>query len=106
MHYTVKSWNELLGANTNKLKSSNSLCHRAKPQHLEAEKQTRQLNHGLPVLQSKTSRAKRRRHMVIRDPVPEVQFRDGEADTRIVLHARHARRNDSVTLILILTLIH
>ena len=34
--------------------------------------------------------------MVIRDPVPEVQFRDEEADTPIVLHARHARRNDSV----------
>ena len=30
MHYTVKSWNELLSANTNKLKSSNSSCHRAK----------------------------------------------------------------------------
>ena len=28
MHYAVKSWNELLSANTNKLKSSNSLCHR------------------------------------------------------------------------------
>ena len=46
--------------------------------------------------QPKTSRATKRRHMVIRDPVPEVQFRDEEADTRIVLHARHARRNDSV----------
>ena len=34
--------------------------------------------------------------MVIRDPVPEVQFRDEEADTPIVLHARHARRNQSV----------
>ena len=36
--------------------------------------------------------------MVIRDPVPEVQFRDEleEADTPIVLHARHARRNYSV----------
>ena len=34
--------------------------------------------------------------MVPRDPVPEVQFRDEEADTRIVLYARHARRNDSV----------
>ena len=34
--------------------------------------------------------------MVIRDPVPEVQFRDEEADTRIVLHAQHVRRNDSV----------
>ena len=33
---------------------------------------------------------------MIRDPVPEVQFRDEEADTRIVLHARHARRNDSL----------
>ena len=46
--------------------------------------------------QPKTSRATKRRHMVIRDPVPEVQFRDEEADTPIVLHARHARRNDSV----------
>ena len=44
----------------------------------------------------RTSRATGRRHMVIRDPVPEVQFRDEEADTPIVLHARHARRNDSV----------
>ena len=34
--------------------------------------------------------------MVTRDPVPEVQFCDEEADTRIVLYARHARRNDSV----------
>ena len=34
--------------------------------------------------------------MVTRDPVPELQFRDEEADTRIVLYARHARRNDSV----------
>ena len=34
--------------------------------------------------------------MVIRDPVPEVQFRDEAADTRIVLYARHARRNDSL----------
>ena len=34
--------------------------------------------------------------MVTRDPVPEVQFRDEEADTRIVLYARLARRNDSV----------
>ena len=32
----------------------------------------------------------------MRDPVPEVQFRDEEAGTRIVLHGRHARRNDSV----------
>ena len=35
----------------------------------------------------RTSRATGRRHMVIRDPVPEVQFRDEEADTRIVLYA-------------------
>ena len=34
--------------------------------------------------------------MVTRDPVLEVLFRDEEADTRIVLYARHARRNDSV----------
>ena len=34
--------------------------------------------------------------MVTRDPVLEAQFRDEEADTRIVLYARHARRNDSV----------
>ena len=40
MHYTVKSWNELLSANTNKLKSSNSLYHRAKPKHLEADSAT------------------------------------------------------------------
>ena len=30
------------------------------------------------------------------DPVPEVQFRDEEAETRIVLHARRARRNEGV----------
>ena len=40
MHYTVKSWNELLSANTDKLKSSNSLCHREKPKHLEADSAT------------------------------------------------------------------
>ena len=40
MHYTVTSWNELLSANTDKLKSSNSLCHRAKPKHLEADSAT------------------------------------------------------------------
>ena len=34
--------------------------------------------------------------MVTRDPVPEAQFHDEEADTRIVLHARHARRNGRV----------
>ena len=34
--------------------------------------------------------------MVMRDPVPELQFRDEEADTRIVLHAWHARKNDGV----------
>ena len=34
--------------------------------------------------------------MVIRDAVPEVQFHYEEADRRIVLHAWHARRNDSV----------
>ena len=33
---------------------------------------------------------------VIRDPVPEVQFCEEEAETRIALHARHARRNESV----------
>ena len=40
MHYAVKSWNELLSANTNKLKSSNSLYHMAKPKHLEADSAT------------------------------------------------------------------
>ena len=50
----------------------------------------------MDVWQPKTSRATRRRHIVIGDPVPEVQFSDEEADTTIVLHARHARRNDSV----------
>ena len=34
--------------------------------------------------------------MVTRDPVPEVQFRDEEAGTRIVLYARLAPGNDSV----------
>ena len=43
-----------------------------------------------------TSLATRRRHMVIRDPVPEVQFRDEKTDTCIVLYCRHARRNDSL----------
>ena len=51
---------------------------------------------NVPCDNLRTSRATGRRHMVIRDPVPEVQFRDEEADTPIVLHARHARRNDSV----------
>ena len=40
MHYAVKSWYELLSANTNKLKSLNSLCHWAKPKHLEADSAT------------------------------------------------------------------
>ena len=34
--------------------------------------------------------------MVTRDPVSEVQFRDEEADKRIVLYARLARGSDSV----------
>ena len=34
--------------------------------------------------------------MVTRDPVPEVQVRDEDADTPIVLYAQQARRNDSV----------
>ena len=34
--------------------------------------------------------------MVIGDPFPEVQFRDEETDGRIVLYARHARRNYSL----------
>ena len=34
--------------------------------------------------------------MMIRDTVPEVQLGYEEADTRIVLHALHACRNDSV----------
>ena len=51
---------------------------------------------NVPCDNRRTIRATGRRHMVIRDPVPEVQFRDEEADTPIVLHARHARRNDSV----------
>ena len=33
---------------------------------------------------------------MIRDPVSEVQFGDEEAKTRIVVHARYARRNDSL----------
>ena len=40
MHYAVKSWNELVSANTNKLKPANSLCHRANPKHLEADSAT------------------------------------------------------------------
>ena len=40
MHYAAKSWNELLSANTNKLKSSNSLCRGAKPKHFEADSAT------------------------------------------------------------------
>ena len=90
MHYTVHSWNELLRANTNKLKLSNSLCHRAKPKHLEADWAT-----GSWTCDNR--RPVERRYMVIRDAVPEVQFHYEEADRRIVLHARHARRNDSVT---------
>ena len=38
--YTVKSWKEPMSANTNKLKSSNSLRHRASPKHLEANSAT------------------------------------------------------------------
>ena len=93
MHCTVKSWNELLSANTNKLKSSNSLCHRAKPKHGNWIM-------NFPCDNRRTSRATRRRHMVIRDPVPEAQFRDEEADTPIVLHARHARRNHNVDAVI------
>ena len=53
---------------------------------------------NFPCDNRRISRATKRRLMVIRDPVPEVQFRDEEADTPIVLHVRHvrARRNDSV----------
>ena len=36
--------------------------------------------------------------MVIRDPVPEVQFRDEEADTPIVLHARHVRARRKIKM--------
>ena len=93
MHYAVKSWNELLSANTNKLKLANSLCHRAKPNHLEADSAT---GSWTPRVTAKSSQATRRRHIVVRDPFPEVQFRDEEAETRIVLHARHARRNEGV----------
>ena len=71
------------------LKLSNSLCHRAKPKHLEAEWAT-----GSWTCDNR--RPVERRYMVIRDAVPEVQFHYEEADRRIVLHARHARRNDSV----------
>ena len=35
--YTVKSWKEPISANTNKLKSSNSLCHRANVKNLEED---------------------------------------------------------------------
>ena len=67
MHYAVKSWNELLSANTNKLKSANSLCHRAKPKHsLEADSTT---GSWTPVWQPKASRVTRRRHIVVRDPL-------------------------------------
>ena len=91
--YTVKSWNDPISANTNKLKSSNSLCHRVKPKHLEADSPR---NWIMDVRQTKTSQATRRRHVVTDDPAPEVQLSDEEADTRVVLHAWHARRNDSV----------
>ena len=91
--YTVKSWNEPISANTNKLKASNSLCHRVKPKHLEADSPR---NWITDVRQTKTSQATRRRHVVIDDPAPEERFSDEEADTRVVLHAWHARRNDSV----------
>ena len=91
MHYTVRSWNKLLGANTNKLKSSNSLCYRAKSKHLEADSATGSwtCDNWIPVVLLDED-------MVIRDPVNEVQFRDEEANTRIVLNAWHAGRNDSV----------
>ena len=57
----------------------------------------------MDVRQTKTSQATRRRHVVTDDPAPEVQLSDEEADTRVVLHAWHARRNDSV---MHLSLIH
>ena len=44
------------------------------------------MDHGR--VTTKTSRATRRRYMVIRDPVPEVQFRYEEADTRSMLGMR------------------
>ena len=50
----------------------------------------------MDVRQTKTSQATRRRHVVTDDPAPEVQLSDEEADTRVVLHDWHARRNDSV----------
>ena len=81
--YTVKSWNEPISTNTNKLKSSNSLCHRVKPKHLEADSPR---NWIMDVWQPR----------MIDDPAPEVQLSDEEADTRVVLHVWHARRNDSV----------
>ena len=33
---------------------------------------------------------------MVRDPFPEVQFSDEEAETYIFLHVRHARRNEGV----------
>ena len=82
MHYTVKSWNELLSA-TAQLKLSNYSCHGGKIESFRS----RLSNWMMDVWQPKTSRATTRWHMVIRNPVPEVHFRDEEADTRIVLHA-------------------
>ena len=65
----------------------------AKLKHLQADSAT---GSWTPVWPLKTSRATTGRHMVTRDPVSEVQFRDEEADKRIVLYARLARGNDSV----------
>ena len=89
---TVKSWDELLSANTNKLKSSNSLSHRAKPKRLEVDSATGSWT-------SDNRRPVRRLDRQIHGdqrPVPGGQFRYEEADTRIVLHTWYARRNDSV----------
>ena len=92
MHYAAKSWNELLSANTNKLKSSNSLCHGAKPKHFEADSATGSWTRTTEDQLGDSQQT----HNDHGDPVPEVQFCDEEAETRIVLPARHARRNDGV----------
>ena len=53
---------------------------------------------NFPCDNRRTSRATRRRHMVIRDPVPEVQFRDEEADIRVLFSLLGMRARAGMTV--------
>ena len=65
--YTVKLWNEPISASTNKLKSSNSLRHRAKPKYLEEYSAT---GSWMCDNRRKTSPVTISRHMVVGEAVP------------------------------------